>query len=61
VTVDDNEKKRLSYEDGDYVKFKEVLGMSEINESLPPVKIQVLTPYSFKMNLDTRSFSPYLR
>jgi ubiquitin-activating enzyme E1 len=38
VNVDDTGKKRISYEDGDYVKFKEVLGMTDLNNH-EPIKI----------------------
>jgi ubiquitin-activating enzyme E1 len=55
VNVDDSSKKRHSYEDGEYVKFKEVLGMNEINGH-EPIQIQVINPYSFKLKKDTRSF-----
>jgi ubiquitin-activating enzyme E1 len=38
VNVDSADKKTISYMDGDYVKFKEVLGMTELNNH-EPIKI----------------------
>lgn len=48
---------RHGYEDGDYVTFKEVQGMTEIN-SHEPFKIKVLGPYTFSIG-DTSGFSAY--
>lgn len=50
---------RHGFEDGDYVRFNEVLGMTEIN-SVEPVKITVTGPYTFRIALDTTSFSDYI-
>lgn len=57
VTV--HEEKRHSYEDGDYVVFKEVEGMTEINNSAPML-IKFVSPYSFSIG-DTTNFTPYTR
>lgn len=58
VTV--HEDKRHSFQDGDYVKFVEVQGMTELNNR-EPVQITVLSPLSFKLKLDCSSFSMYTR
>lgn len=50
---------RHGFEDGDYVTFSEVQGMTELN-NCEPVKIKVLGPYSFSIG-DTSSFSSYIR
>ncbi|KAG7192562.1 E1 ubiquitin-activating protein [Scheffersomyces spartinae] len=42
---------RHGMEDGDYVKFSEVVGMPKINDGTP-FKIKVLGPYAFKIKLD---------
>jgi ubiquitin-activating enzyme E1 len=46
VTV--HEDKRHSFQDGDYVVFREVEGMTELN-SLGPVEITDCKPFSFKI------------
>jgi len=56
VTV--HEDKRHSFQDGDYVKFREVDGMSELN-ALDPVQIFDCKPFSFRIKCDTRGFKPY--
>ncbi|XP_060606462.1 ubiquitin-like modifier-activating enzyme 1 isoform X1 [Ruditapes philippinarum] len=48
---------RHGYEDGDYVQFKEVQGMTELNGH-EPMKIKWLGPYTFSIG-DTKKFSPY--
>lgn len=53
-----HEDKRHTYQDGDYVKFVEVEGMTELNNR-DPVKISVNGPYSFKLDLDSREFGQY--
>lgn len=53
-----HEDKRHSYQDGDFVKFIEVEGMTEVN-NIDPVEIQVTGPYSFKLKLDTSKFNGY--
>jgi ubiquitin-activating enzyme E1 len=49
VTV--HEDKRHKFQDGDYVKFNEVQGMTELN-SLPPTQITVIDGFSFKVQVD---------
>jgi ubiquitin-activating enzyme E1 len=58
VTV--HEDKRHKFQDGDFVKFTEVEGMTELN-SLPPTAIQVIDGFSFKVLVDSTGFSPYMR
>jgi len=58
VTV--HEDKRHIYQEGDHVVFKEVEGMTEINE-LPPAKIVATTVSSFTIDLDTSKFKQYTR
>jgi len=48
---------RHGLEDGDYVTFSEVEGMTELN-GCKPMKIKVLGPYTFKIG-DTRDFTAY--
>lgn len=50
---------RHGMEDGDYVTFSEVKGMTELN-GCEPIKIKVLGPYTFSIG-DTRNFSKYER
>ncbi|XP_055384682.1 ubiquitin-like modifier-activating enzyme 1 isoform X2 [Condylostylus longicornis] len=50
---------RHGLEDGDYVTFMEVEGMTELN-GCHPIKIKVLGPYTFGIG-DTTSFSEYIR
>ncbi|XP_052753452.1 ubiquitin-like modifier-activating enzyme 1 [Galleria mellonella] len=50
---------RHGLEDGDYVTFSEVQGMTELN-GCEPRKIKVLGPYTFSIG-DTTSFSKYER
>ena len=57
VTV--HEEKRHTYQDGDYVVFKEVQGMSQIN-NLPPMEVKFISPFSFSIG-DTSAFSDYTR
>ena len=57
VTV--HEEKRHTYQDGDFVVFKEVQGMPEIN-GLDPVEIKFVSPFSFSIG-DTSAFSAYTR
>lgn len=54
ATIDDQ---RLPFEDGDYVTFIEVKGMTQLNNS-PPRKIKLLSPYTFSIE-DTTGYSPY--
>ncbi|XP_049539209.1 ubiquitin-like modifier-activating enzyme 1 [Anopheles darlingi] len=50
---------RHGFEDGDYVTFTEVQGMTELN-GCAPMKIKVLGPYTFSIG-DTTKLSPYVR
>ena len=50
---------RHGLEDGDYVSFSEVEGMTELN-GCEPRKISVIGPYTFKIG-DTTNLSPYQR
>ncbi|CAG5089375.1 Similar to UBA1: Ubiquitin-like modifier-activating enzyme 1 (Oryctolagus cuniculus) [Cotesia congregata] len=53
------EDTRHGMEDGDYVTFSEIQGMTELN-NCEPKKIKVLGPYAFSID-DTSSFSEYVR
>jgi len=55
-----HEDKRHSYQEGDYVKFVEVEGMTEIN-SAGPIEIFDVRAYSFKLKIDTSSMGVYAR
>ncbi|KAG7188057.1 hypothetical protein KM043_013222 [Ampulex compressa] len=50
---------RHGMEDGDYVTFSEVQGMTELN-GCEPIKIKVLGPYTFSIG-DTSKYSEYVR
>lgn len=50
---------RHGMEDGDYVTFSEIQGMTELNHC-EPIKIKVLGPYTFSIG-DTTTFSKYER
>jgi len=52
-----HEDKKHAYNDGDYVKFREIEGMTELNEQAP-VPITVIDKHSFKIN-DTSKFKEY--
>lgn len=56
VTVNDD--KRHGFQDGDWVTFREVEGMTELNDQ--KFKINVISPYSFSIG-DCSKFSPYTR
>lgn len=49
---------RHGLNDGDYVTFSEVLGMTELN-GCDPIKISVLGPYTFSIG-DTSQFGEYI-
>ena len=51
-----HEDKRHGFEDGDYITFKEVKGMTEVNGKL--FKITVKSPHTFTIG-DTSEFSDY--
>jgi ubiquitin-activating enzyme E1 len=60
-----HEDKRHSYQDGDYVKFVEVEGMTEINEQADGtnshIKIKNCKPYQFTLEIDSTNFSAHTR
>lgn len=53
------DESRHGFDDGDYVTFQEVQGMTEIN-GCKPKKITVLGPYTFSIG-DTTSYSDYIK
>ena len=55
-----HEDKRHTYQDGDFVKFVEVEGMTELNEA-GPIEIFDTRAYSFKLKLNTTNFGAYTR
>ena len=50
--------RRQTYQDGDFVKFVEVEGMTELN-SAGPIEIFDSRAFSFKLKLDTTNFGAY--
>jgi ubiquitin-activating enzyme E1 len=55
-----HEDKRHKFQDGDFVKFRELEGMPELNEA-PPIEITVIDGYSFKLKIDATGFGAYKR
>lgn len=55
VTVVDDQ--RIPFEDGDYVTFSELQGMTELNNS-PARPIKLISQYTFSIE-DTSKYSPY--
>ncbi|RXG67118.1 Ubiquitin-like modifier-activating enzyme 1 [Armadillidium vulgare] len=53
------DESRHGFQDGDYVTFSEVQGMTELN-GCKPIKIEVLGPFTFSIG-DTRNYSDYRR
>lgn len=53
------DESRHGFEDGDYVTFSEVQGMTELN-GCKPIKIKVLGPFTFSIG-DTSGHSDYIR
>lgn len=53
------DESRHGFEDGDYVTFSEVQGMTELN-GCKPIKIKVLGPFTFSIG-DTSQHSDYIR
>eukprot|EP01114_Cavostelium_apophysatum_P002407 TRINITY_DN1214_c0_g1_i1.p1 TRINITY_DN1214_c0_g1~~TRINITY_DN1214_c0_g1_i1.p1 ORF type:complete len:1031 (-),score=362.58 TRINITY_DN1214_c0_g1_i1:41-3133(-) len=51
------EEHRLPFEDGDYVTFTEVQGMTELNNSAPR-QIKMISPYTFSIE-DTTGYAAY--
>lgn len=58
-TVHTHNDRRHGFQNGDWVTFREVQGMTELNGS-EPRQIKVTGPYSFTIE-DTTVYSPYLR
>eukprot|EP00401_Gymnodinium_catenatum_P001441 CAMPEP_0117528874 /NCGR_PEP_ID=MMETSP0784-20121206/37542_1 /TAXON_ID=39447 /ORGANISM="" /LENGTH=1032 /DNA_ID=CAMNT_0005325179 /DNA_START=28 /DNA_END=3126 /DNA_ORIENTATION=- len=58
-TVHTHHERRHGFQDGDWVTFREVQGMVELNDSKPR-QITVTGPYSFTIE-DCTGYSPYLR
>jgi len=58
-TVHTHNDRRHGFQDGDWVTFREVQGMEEVN-SLSPQQIKVTGPYSFTIG-DTSKFKTYTR
>ena len=58
VTV--HEDKRHIYQEGDHVVFKEVEGMTQIND-MKPVKITATTVHTITLELDSSAFDDYVR
>jgi ubiquitin-activating enzyme E1 len=57
VTV--HKSKPHNFGDGDYVTFREVEGMTELNELKYPVKIKVKDLYTFELDIDVKKFGKY--
>ena len=49
---------KLAFTDGDYVVFKEVQGMTQINDNKPR-ELKYVSPFAFSINEDTRGFGEY--
>ena len=56
-----HEDSNVELEDGDYVKFSEVEGMTQLNELSEPIQIDNVGPLSFNLKLDTSNFDQYTR
>lgn len=54
-----HEDKKHLFQDNDYVTFREVEGMTELNGQTH--RITVLTPISFRLDVDSSAFSAYTR
>ena len=54
-----HKSKTHTFSDGDYVVFREVKGMKELNDLKDPVKISVIDSYTLKLHLDTSKFGKY--
>mmetsp|Transcript_14512 Transcript_14512/g.25515 ORF Transcript_14512/g.25515 Transcript_14512/m.25515 type:complete len:1057 (-) Transcript_14512:8-3178(-) len=57
-TVHTHQDRRHGFQDGDWVVFREVQGMTQLNDGKPR-QIKVTGPYSFTMD-DTSSYSAYV-
>jgi ubiquitin-activating enzyme E1 len=53
------EDERLQFQDGELVMFKEVEGMSELNDGKPR-RVKNVKAYSFELEEDTTNFSKYI-
>ena len=49
---------KLAFSDGDYVVFKEIQGMTELNDNKPR-EIKYVSPFAFSIGEDTRKFGEY--
>jgi ubiquitin-activating enzyme E1 len=58
VIVTVHEDKRHKFQDGDYVGFREIQGMTELN-SLKPTLIQTIDGFSFKVQVDGTGFGAF--
>ncbi len=54
-----HEDKKHSFNDGDYVRFREVEGMTDLND-MPPMQVKVIDKHSFSIG-DTSKFKDYIR
>jgi len=59
-TVHVHEDKRHSYQDGDFVKFTEVEGMTELNDA-GAIEIFDTKAFSFRIRIDASNFGEYSR
>ena len=57
-TVHTHQDRRHGFQDGDWVVFREVQGMTQLNDGQPR-QIQVTGPYSFTIE-DTSKYSAYI-
>lgn len=53
------DEQRHGLEDGDYVTFTEVKGMTELNELPAPVQVKVIGPYTLEIDVDSTNFGSY--
>ena len=58
VTV--HEDKRHKFQNGDFVHFREVQGMTQLN-TLKPTEIEVIDGFSFRVLVDATKFGAYTR
>jgi ubiquitin-activating enzyme E1 len=54
-----HEDKKHNFAEGDYVKFREIEGMNELNNT-EPIQIKVVDKFSFSIG-DTTKFKPYTK
>lgn len=54
------EDERLEFQDGQYVTFSEVVGMTELNQH-KPIKVRNCKKHSMELELDTTNFKEYVR